>query len=146
MSDVGASGEPKLATASVRARKVCVCLPAAALIAAALFVSRASEAQEVAWPTIYEETGYWEARALAERQLPPNAEIYEFWIVCKIGFIANPHTGRGCVDSLPRGVNPTVIIEIPRSVGKWGSTASAGEAESGTGDAGAAGSGGAAGE
>ena len=95
---------------------------AAPLFALALLAPGTTDAREaVAWPTLYEETGYWAAAKAAVPNLPPNSEIFEFWIVCKRGYIANPHTGRGCVEPLPRGVNPTVIHEIPGSAGTWGS-------------------------
>ncbi len=94
----------------------------AVLFAISLLAPHASEAEETAWPVSYAAIGYRKAREAALRELPANAEIHEFWIVCKVGFIPNPYTGRGCVTPLPRGVNPTVIKEIPGSAGTWGST------------------------
>ena len=94
----------------------------AALIAVSLLAPRASGAEDNAWPVSYAAIGYEEQRLAALGDLPVNAEIHEFWIVCKIGFIPNPYTGRGCVTPLPRGVNPTVIKEIPGSSGSWGSS------------------------
>ena len=93
----------------------------AAFFALSLLAPDASEAEETVWAVSYAAIGYEEQRLAALRHLPANAEIHEFWIVCKVGFIPNPYTGRGCITPLPRGVNPTVIKEIPGSAGTWGS-------------------------
>ena len=93
----------------------------AAFSALSLLAPGASEAEETVWSVSYAAIGYEEQRLAALRDLPANAEIHEFWIVCKAGFIPNPYTGRGCITPLPRGVNPTVIKEIPGSSGTWGS-------------------------
>ena len=52
--------------------------------------------------------------------LPPNTEITgKYWITCKAGF-TTARGVEGCVPFAKSGENPTTVVEIPNSSGRWG--------------------------
>jgi hypothetical protein len=63
--------------------------------------------------------------AEAKKHAPPasrNAEVTGgYWITCKPGFVADSRRG-GCAEGAPG--NPTYVVEIPNSSGRWGATGS----------------------